>query len=335
MRYCYLSSRANKIFLFIRCKMLLADAKRDFLTWVEVKTPNDAMRKTMRATFQRNLTYLPPHQNRYMFRQALIAEIQSLSDRYQTEVSDKEHGDLIVGMAEKLSGDYGHILQNGRLRIGTVQKALNLYQKMLWCLEADRQAPPHCPVDSIVLQSAGIGGKWTKMDSIETYHNWISRLRRHAEDAGCSSISEWELLLWNSTTNPKPLVSIRGSSSLPELPASHVQDTTTFPSVIPGEYVGHWIGQVRQYDRVKTYLGEIVLDSDSGYSRYHSQKPLFGKISIRTITPYYLEIDERFESGGRDGIITLSLNSSNELKCSWRVGVNSNKYCDAVMTRRQ
>ena len=101
-------------------------------------------------------------------------------------------------MADALSSDYKGDLVLGRLRIGTVQKALNLYLKTVWCMEPSWPTPPHCPVDRIILERAGINGSWTKLDSMSTYCEWIERLRKHASGNGFDSVAEWELCAWQS-----------------------------------------------------------------------------------------------------------------------------------------
>ena len=49
----------------------------------------------------------------------------------------------IVALSEGLSEDHADILAGKRFRVGTAQKALNLYLKYLWCLQnspvADRK----------------------------------------------------------------------------------------------------------------------------------------------------------------------------------------------------
>jgi hypothetical protein len=83
------------------------------------------------------------------------------------------------------------------LRFGTSQKAFNLYLKFLWRL-GYIPAPPHCPVDGVILRSAGISGSWTQSNSSAEYLRWINALRQHA---GPKSLAEWEYGEWNQNRN--------------------------------------------------------------------------------------------------------------------------------------
>jgi hypothetical protein len=90
-----------------------------------------------------------------------------------------------------LSSQFGAYLIGGRLRFGTSQKAFNLYLKYLWAM-GEAEMPPHCPIDSVVLNRVGIDACWTKSDSCEEYMDWINEIRKHL------TLAKWEDKVWLS-----------------------------------------------------------------------------------------------------------------------------------------
>jgi hypothetical protein len=46
---------------------------------------------------------------------------------------------------------YQGVPSKNLFRVGTAQKALNLYLKYLWCL-GEIKTPPHCPFDRGIIQ---------------------------------------------------------------------------------------------------------------------------------------------------------------------------------------
>jgi hypothetical protein len=50
--------------------------------------------------------------------------------------------------------------------------------------------PPHCPIDSVVLNRVGIDACWTKSDSCEEYMDWINEIRKHL------TLAKWEDTVW-------------------------------------------------------------------------------------------------------------------------------------------
>ncbi len=150
------------------------------------------------AALQRNKTYVASDIDSGPFRVAFADQLIRQNDRYSSAVEDGEHCDVIKQIADNLSTEFGPILIARRLRIGTVQKALNLYVKSLWCMEPNRPIPPHCPIDRIILEKAGIDDSWTKLDSIDTYRVWMKKVRGRALQDGFDNLAEWELHSWSS-----------------------------------------------------------------------------------------------------------------------------------------
>jgi len=149
------------------------------------------------AALQRNKTYAAGDINSGSFRAAFAGQLIAQSDRYASVIEDEEHCNVIVEITDKLSSDFGAILIDGRLRIGTAQKALNLYLKTLWVMDPNRPTPPHCPIDRRILEIAGIWENWTQLDSIDTYRVWIETIRAHALREGFENLAEWELCSWS------------------------------------------------------------------------------------------------------------------------------------------
>lgn len=179
---------------------VLEAAKKKFVVEVaQVSSPEGAATNALNFAFRRNPTYSPDcsWEQRSEFRGAFALRLLALTDSYRQATSDSDHCARIVELSDSLSRTHGKALDQGRLRIGTTQKALNLFLKTVWCLDPTFPSPPHCPVDSIVLQAAGLWGSWTKLDSISTYQDWVDGIRRHSTSRGYQSISSWELLEWD------------------------------------------------------------------------------------------------------------------------------------------
>ena len=132
--------------------------------------------------------------DRAAFRTALHRELDGISQDYATDaMTEARHVAHIQSLADTLSRGFGHVLENARLRIGPAQKALNLYLKYLWCAGL-QPMPPHCPMDSIVLQQAGNATmRWSQIDSIADYLAAIGVLK---QAAGQVPLAVWELAAW-------------------------------------------------------------------------------------------------------------------------------------------
>lgn len=155
---------------------------------------------TLGATVQRSMTYRKNtvEKDRVDFRRNLQTLLMSLSEQYRRAVSEATHCENIETLAKEITKKHGDVLHDRRFRIGSAQKALNLYLKYLWCL-GRIEMPPHCPIDGIILNeiTKSTGNKkigWTKLDSIAEYEEII---RKAKEVAGQSSLTEWELQFYN------------------------------------------------------------------------------------------------------------------------------------------
>jgi hypothetical protein len=181
-----------------------------FLTVTRVSTEQGAMTETLKAALQQrqNKVYSRDEvgNERLTFRVELARMMREESRRYNQPnlpVSDDEHCAAIRRISESLSTRYRQILKDGRFRYGTAQKSFNLYLKFLWRLGALGEGkPPHCPVDGIVLNTAGLTGSWTWSDDEQEYRRWINEIRKKAAPR---SLADWEYETWlasQSTTAP-------------------------------------------------------------------------------------------------------------------------------------
>ena len=127
--------------------------------------------------------------------------LYNMWDDYKIKVDEDSHIKNIEFISDKVSNKFHNYLVNRRFRIGSSQKVLNLFLKYLWCLDKIVE-PPHCPIDSIILEKLNIEGRkknlikkkvfsvsWTKLDSIKDYLSII----KEAKKITGISLSIWEL----------------------------------------------------------------------------------------------------------------------------------------------
>lgn len=130
------------------------------------------------------------------FRRALRSALERLAKRYGRVVSDAQHFANIDKLAKVLSNTHPEALIGDRFRIGSAQKALNLYLKYMWCL-GRIPTPPHCPFDAMVL--ARVPGchdvRWTQLDSLSEYRRVVQCAKAAASGM---SLADWELRLYNA-----------------------------------------------------------------------------------------------------------------------------------------
>jgi hypothetical protein len=125
------------------------------------------------------------------FRKVLFKEVRDIARRYKRSVKASEHVRNIEELASKLEASHGNILRGEKLRIGTAQKALNLFLKYLWC-QGKIPTPPHCPIDYRILRIAAPDTeiKWTAMKTRKKYADAIKVLKKAAKN---TPLAKWEL----------------------------------------------------------------------------------------------------------------------------------------------
>lgn len=131
---------------------------------------------------------------RNLFREALRLMIREIAGEYASPVKEEVHLSNITKLADDLTLRFCNCLENGRFSIGIAQKALNLYLKLLWCVNLI-PTPPHCPFDSIVINHLPECNdlNYTSLDSVDDY---VRLVRAARETAHGKTLSEWELGIW-------------------------------------------------------------------------------------------------------------------------------------------
>lgn len=151
------------------------------------------------AAFQRGRVYHDKASSRVRkeVRQQLSALLREFGNRYKSEVSENDHCHNISELADRMSETCGNSLRGQRFRIGTAQKALNLWLKYLWCM-GKISPPPHCTLDRRIIQMAAPvePPKWTELDCIEEYMEIIEKCKRVADN---QALVEWELGAWSGS----------------------------------------------------------------------------------------------------------------------------------------
>jgi len=117
--------------------------------------------------------------------------------------NDNDHYRTVVAFSNKISRNkkIQKCLLNGRLRIGTSQKLINLYWKMSWLLLPKVKSPIHCPFDRIIIRELDRSVhhiNWTQSDKIEDYKYLVSEARKKV--SGRITIAEWELETYGLNT---------------------------------------------------------------------------------------------------------------------------------------
>lgn len=117
-------------------------------------------------------------------------QLETIANQYSGKVSEDKHIENIRRLSDELRKNFSDCLVNGRFRIGSAQKALNLHLKYLWRL-GRISTPPHCPFDFFVINKLSLDSpiSWTKLDDIEGYKELVEDAKRKANGV---SLAEWE-----------------------------------------------------------------------------------------------------------------------------------------------
>lgn len=164
---------------------------------------------TLGATTQRGNIYPKglSEAQRSPVHETLRTALDRIAAEYPHEVSEREHLSHILALADGISSKHAAVLMGGRFRIGSAQKALNLFLKYLWC-GGLIPTPPHCPFDARVIAKLPIADRctWTTLDNIVDYQRLVDAARQLAGDR---SLAEWELDLYNMVS----VAAVRGRKS--------------------------------------------------------------------------------------------------------------------------
>jgi hypothetical protein len=168
-----------------------------------------AVGNSVGASLQRGRVFVSPERTslaaKKAFRSAFKRELRATAKAYAKPVTESDHLKRLDAICRRLSAAHGNCLRERRLRLGTVQKALNFYLKYLWCL-GRVQRPPHCPFDSQIIGELGITPriKFTSLDSRQEYRKLASAARTRARQERDRSIAHWELRVFNALMETEP-----------------------------------------------------------------------------------------------------------------------------------
>lgn len=161
---------------------------------------NELWYLSLSGAFQRNKVYAEDIDDakghkKIAFKEKLKDSVLEIAKSYNEFVSDDLH---IANIKAIISANTQDILNGRKLKFGTVQKLLNLYLKYMWCIGKLGHIPPHCPIDSIILDksTAFRDAKWTKLDCEREYMLYVEDLRQVARIKGFH-LAEWELETFN------------------------------------------------------------------------------------------------------------------------------------------
>lgn len=129
---------------------------------------------------------------REKFRNYLKNLLRKYSKQYHSTVCDDDHIRNLLSFQLETE-EFADILLFGKLKIGRVQKLLNLYLKYLW-VWGEIPKPPHCPFDSIIITELKLKIAWTDLDDIDSYKLLVRQAQKinNGQD-----LADWELEFWN------------------------------------------------------------------------------------------------------------------------------------------
>lgn len=103
-------------------------------------------------------------------------ELEGLATTYEEgKVTEENHMALISALADRISQQHEPSLYQGRFRYGVAQKLVNINLKYFWAAGLIPE-PPHCPIDGIIRELAGLNYDWTTDDSAAEYEDAIAVL---------------------------------------------------------------------------------------------------------------------------------------------------------------
>jgi len=162
---------------------------------------NVALNIAINGAFQRNSIYSANvvGTDKTLLRKQLRLELKKtlITILSAENYTDEDHYQTIVKFSKNFSKSYKKLLNNNQLNIGTTQKLINLYWKMLWLFDDKTSPLIHCPFDSFVIKEVKElkGLSWTKITKLTDYKKMVKSLQKHIN--GNQSIATWELDIYN------------------------------------------------------------------------------------------------------------------------------------------
>lgn len=134
--------------------------------------------------------------NKSEFRNSVKDKINALvkSKYRKSSVTSEEHISNLVEIQNWINTTHSQVLKDRSIKLGIVQKLVNLYLKYQWCLGLVK-TPPHCPFDRTIILEMKLSNPppaWTKLDSVDEYTMWVKKATELADNDN-KSIAEWEL----------------------------------------------------------------------------------------------------------------------------------------------
>ena len=152
---------------------------------------------TFLAVVQHGKVYAPGTTRTDELRRALRDYLDRMAEVYRGPIAEEGHLENIVSLKKQLSVSCGGLRDERGFRIGSSQKALNLFLKYLWCL-GEIPEPPHCPFDRRIIEELPkeVQCSWVNCDDIQHYKRWVAEARKIAEKESLS-LPQWELCTYN------------------------------------------------------------------------------------------------------------------------------------------
>ena len=157
---------------------------------------------SIHAAFQRGNIYKASvnDSERAKLRDRLGELLSGFREEYKEGVVAEDHIGNIAKISRALTHEFRPILCNDKFRVGTSQKALNLYLKYMWCLDKVT-IPPHCPFDGIIIKMLDLlpeykAIQWTKMDSLDEYRALVAAAESRMREKSHPTLAEWELAVY-------------------------------------------------------------------------------------------------------------------------------------------
>jgi len=136
---------------------------------------------------------------RMKFKVYLLEQLKKFTKRYPNEDYIKILNEF---QKEINNSEYIDILNEKKITFGRVQKLLNLYLKYCWAFDFNKNEPPHCPIDSIILGKINWHDySWSNPNfDVEKYKEAIDRCKKEAEKIN-KSVAQWELYTFRNRSD--------------------------------------------------------------------------------------------------------------------------------------
>ncbi len=167
---------------FFQDEMTISSEQKDFIE-------KEILSRTLQGAFQRVQIYdkSATNEDREQFREIARNLLRKSSVPYRIrKISSQEHINNIDTLKSELK----------IVKFGVAQKLLNLYLKWLWCAGYLYDAPPHCPIDSIILAKIKTQEPRWPLLSKELYEERVRKISEIAQQEGLE-IASWELRFFN------------------------------------------------------------------------------------------------------------------------------------------